>query len=120
MNAPQTSFESLAIPRKDLPQVVSKYRVYSNPQDYVVVDASTAIGALDASGLTNAYKITREDPMAYNLLDRAAWREIEDAAAARATGAPQAAQAAQVAPAVAEPSQPEAELPASPDEQGAV
>lgn len=78
-----SNFQSLPLPRKDVPQTVCKYRVYSNAQEFIVVDAATAIGALDASGYANAYKIVREDPMAYTLIERKTWHELENSAAAR-------------------------------------
>ncbi len=63
------SFEELLIPRRDMHDVgVSRYRVYSDYKNYKLVEASSALAALAASGITRAYKIERHDPFSENII----------------------------------------------------
>ena len=69
-------FEQLAIPRKDLRSLASRYRVYTNPREFSVVEAHTALEALEVSGVKGAYKIVKDDPMGNNMLNSADWQNI--------------------------------------------
>lgn len=62
------------MPRKDIPQPASgSYRVYSNAKEFVVVNASSALEALQASGVQSAYKIERESIDYVHVLSPSAW-----------------------------------------------
>lgn len=64
-------FESLSLPRKDLPQqMVSRYRVYKDPENYDIIEAISALDALKASGKEEVYKVERDTLKLYNVLDR--------------------------------------------------
>ncbi len=66
-------FETLTIPRKELTKVGMCYRVYETARDFKIVEAGTAMEALEACGLKSAYKIMREDVMNYSLLGSEVW-----------------------------------------------
>ncbi len=67
-NRPNKAFELLAIPKRNLPQLGVRYRVYSTATQYQVVDAPTAMEALKTLGIQSAYKITRDAPLWGNVL----------------------------------------------------
>lgn len=68
------SFESLLLPQKGPPQGFSvRYRVYKNGKEFMHVDAGTALEALKASGLTEAYKIERDTIDAATVIDTSTW-----------------------------------------------
>ncbi|MFW0777014.1 MAG: hypothetical protein ACN2B6_04770 [Rickettsiales bacterium] len=55
------SFEELPMPRKDVAQLsMGSYRIYKNAKEFVTVQASSAIEALQTSGVKSAYKIERD------------------------------------------------------------
>ena len=68
-------FEQLRIPRKDLQLTITRYRVYSDAREFVTVEARTALEAIEASGIKNAYKIMKDDPLGGNLLSSKDWSE---------------------------------------------
>jgi hypothetical protein len=62
-------FEELMIPRRDLP--VSSaiiYRVYSDYKNFELVEASSALEAMENSKIKNVYKIKRHDPLEENVI----------------------------------------------------
>lgn len=62
-------FQSLSLPHKDLPEAAgSRYRVYSDAKNFVVVEADNAQDALAASGLAKAHRILRESLFRDNVL----------------------------------------------------
>lgn len=68
------SFEELPLPRRDYPGgLACNYKVYKDPENFVTVTASTALEALQRSGIGAAYKIMR-DSIDYNkVLDLEDW-----------------------------------------------
>ena len=55
------NFEQLPLARAELPDVLSgQYRVYSDHTNFKLVQAISAINALEMSGLSQAFKIVRE------------------------------------------------------------
>jgi|NOAtaT_6_FD_contig_21_4899243_length_623_multi_6_in_0_out_0_1 hypothetical protein len=96
----QGDFEALPMPRKNVPQLFGgSYRVYRSSRDYVVVEAGSALEALERSGLSMAHKIERESMDNISVLSAAAWRTGE--LSPRPHLQPEAAQSAPV-PAVNE------------------
>lgn len=97
-NEQQTPFEQLPMPRREVPQlVVCKYRIYTDAATFTIVEAATALQAMEVAGVKNAYKVLREDPMAANLIDNsalemngAATPEVASAAAVEPSPAPSA------------------------------
>jgi hypothetical protein len=64
-----TPFEELDMPRKNVHGVTEQgYRVYRNVVEYMVVEATSALEALEKSGIAKPHKITRHDPLADNVL----------------------------------------------------
>ncbi len=71
----QSAFEALPMPRKNVPQLFGgSYRVYRSSRDFVVVEADSALEALERSGLHSAVKIERESMDNISVLSAAAWR----------------------------------------------
>lgn len=69
MNHSEQNFEELIIPRKDLQDIaVSRYKVYKDVKDYILVEASSALDALKKSGINSVYKVQRYDPMDENVI----------------------------------------------------
>ncbi|MDX2113709.1 MAG: hypothetical protein SFW63_08275 [Alphaproteobacteria bacterium] len=63
------------MPRKNVPQLFGgSYRVYRSSRDFVVVEADSALEALERSGLHSAVKIERESMDNISVLSAAAWR----------------------------------------------
>ena len=61
MKEGENQFDMLPMPRKDLPPItLGRYRVYRNEKEYAVVECASALEALQAVGLTEAYKIERD------------------------------------------------------------
>lgn len=52
-------FEELHIPRKQQPDIIGKYRVYSATGECVEVSAGTVIEALETSGVKDPIKVER-------------------------------------------------------------
>ena len=48
-------FKRKTIPDKDAPS----YKIYKNPQEYVIIEAQTAYEAMKASGIELPYKLER-------------------------------------------------------------
>jgi len=107
-------FESLTLPHREVPQLtLSRYRVYKNAKDYVLVEAGNAMEALKTSGLAQATLIERDIFFSNNVLSVQTLEEkspaasppaAEPAAAAAPVPEPKQADAApaQTSPAVAE------------------
>lgn len=58
---PSQDFEQLPMPRQSFPQAVAgNYRVYSDASHFITVNATSAIQALQSSGLADACKIERD------------------------------------------------------------
>jgi hypothetical protein len=54
-------FEQLPLARTELPMALEgQYRVYSDHKNFKLVQAISAVNALEASGLEQAFKIERE------------------------------------------------------------
>lgn len=99
---PTETFETLPLPKRELPQwTASNYRVYKNVNEYVVIEASTALEAMQASGVTPVYKIERDGLNYITVLEPNTWK-TEPAAEAQAIPAEAATPAAaEAAPAQA-------------------
>lgn len=79
-DASSTSFQTLPIPQKGIPQtLVGSYRVYKDAKEFVTVKAATALEAFESSGLKEAYKIERERLDAYAVLGVSSWKKDEAA-----------------------------------------
>ena len=66
---PEHLFEGLSLPRKELPVASkSRYRVYKNSKDFVLIEAENAKAALHTSGLKDATRIERENIYLTNIL----------------------------------------------------
>jgi|GEM_PF-4566539 len=114
-------FKDLALPRKDLPVVAqSRYLVYKDAKEFIIVDAANAKEALAASGLTDVYRIKRENRLLNNILsfaltgrDSATPKEAPKVEASEPVAPPETAPPAEPAtaaeppPPVAEPPKPE-------------
>lgn len=60
-NQPKEPFEELPFPRKDMAGMqAGRYRVYKNPKDYVLVEAVSALEALQNSKLDKPYRVERD------------------------------------------------------------
>lgn len=57
--APTKPFEELHIPRKQQPDIIGKYKVYSAAGECVEVSAGTVIEALETSGVKDPVKVER-------------------------------------------------------------
>lgn len=69
-------FEALPMPRKDIPQPASgSYKVYKNAKEFVVVEAGSALEALQVSGVPLAYKIERESIDSIRVLGFTDWAQ---------------------------------------------
>lgn len=56
------NFEQLPLARAEFPSMpAGQYRVYSDQKNFKLVQAISAVGALEASGWPKAFKIERED-----------------------------------------------------------
>lgn len=67
-------FETLPMPRKDIPQPASgSYRVYKNAKEFVVVEAGSALEALQVSGVQTPHKIERDSIDYIRVLSPSAW-----------------------------------------------
>jgi len=64
-----TTFESLPLPNKDLSGISrNRYRVYSSPGQYVMVEAPNAKLALEASKVEKPYRVERDVVNFHNLV----------------------------------------------------
>jgi hypothetical protein len=55
------NFEQLPLARANMPvSLVGQYRIYTDHKNFTMVEAESAVGALEASGLQKAFKIERE------------------------------------------------------------
>jgi hypothetical protein len=107
------SFEMLSLPKRDFPQLaMGNYRVYKNTSEFLLVAAGTALEAMQASGLTQVYKIERDHMDQHTVLSPNSWKAqvaVEEAAVV--------APAVEVAqPVAAAPVEPAAEVPLSNDD----
>ncbi len=79
-------FEHLPLARAESSVVLDgAYRVYSDAKNYTTIQATSAIEALEMSGIHYAFKIKRENLFSNNLLNPKSWD--------KAVAAPVAAQA---------------------------
>ena len=62
-------FEAIGLPRRDVAEPGCRYRVYSNADEFVLVEAQTAMEALAMAGRATAYRIMRDEPLSRTLLD---------------------------------------------------
>lgn len=117
------AFEKLPLPRKVQAQSSSgKYRVYSDATNFKQVDAASALEALQASGLKEAYRIERDSINNKVTIETLAEEKPAEAAKPAQTAAPAAsapaeqtvaapaAAAAPAAPPEAKPATPQAPL----------
>lgn len=71
-------FEGLSLPRKDLALDLNRrYRLYRESGEIIAVDATTALEALQASGLTDVKRIERDSIDANNVLEGEVWKKDE-------------------------------------------
>jgi hypothetical protein len=92
-SASARSFEALSIPRQGLAPAVtnSSYRIYKDADNHVVIQAPSALEALQASGVTTAYKIQRETVSRSTVVAPNDWpKSVPVEAAPAATDAPAA------------------------------
>ena len=75
------AFETLPIPRKDLPQLGTRYRVYKDPENFILVEAASALEALKACGMEPVHRIERDTIHLNNVLNVQALAEAPAAAA---------------------------------------
>lgn len=62
-------FEQLPLARAEMPvSLAGQYRVYSDHKTFKLVQAISAVGALEASGFLQAFKIEREDLYKHTLI----------------------------------------------------
>jgi len=66
---PREAFEELVIPRKELPQLSGRYRVYKDASDYITVEAGSALEALKLCGLPKVHRIERDAIYLTNVLN---------------------------------------------------
>lgn len=86
MTRPAEPFETLPMTRKDIPQpAAGSYRVYKSAKDFVVVEASSALEALQVSDVKAPYKIERESIDYISVLAPSAWGNRTVQAAPEAT-----------------------------------
>ena len=107
-------FEHLPMARADFSTDVLSgyYRVYTDKQNFKMIQATSALEALEQSGFRHAFKIEREDLLKYNLLSPPFWQSqnhaSQDAAAQpvvmETPAEPAATVATEPAAAAAEPS----------------
>ncbi len=63
-------FEQLALPRKEVPQFMgSHYRVYSDAENFIVIEAPNALEAMKISGMQKAFRIQRDIIMLHRIVD---------------------------------------------------
>lgn len=75
------SFEALPIPRKDPSRTGNaRYRVYKDADNFSLVVAETALEALKASGLEQAYRVERDSIDSVAVLDMKAWAALTEMA----------------------------------------
>lgn len=96
------SFEQLPLARPDMPPMpVGMYRVYKDKKIFSIVQAASALEALENSGFGHAIKIEREDMMSNNLLNPKFWESDAPAPIVGAQPAESAPAASEVQPAEA-------------------
>jgi hypothetical protein len=76
MSNPTKPFEPLIFPRKETSVTAGRYRVYSDPKNFVLVEAKSALEAFESSANPKAYKIVREDLLSSNLIDIPAKQDV--------------------------------------------
>ena len=62
-------FTPLDLPKKGVAPADGRYRVYKDAKEFTVVEAPSALQALQASGLKTAFRIERDGALASNLID---------------------------------------------------
>ncbi len=98
------SFETLPIPQKGIPNnSVVRYRIYKDADNFVIVQAATALEAYESSGVKDAVKIERERLDGQAVLGMGTWKEAVAAAAPVADAPAAAAAPAAEAPAAEKP-----------------
>ncbi len=61
MTTTETPFEQLPLARTSAPaSLVGQYRIYTDNKNFKLVQADSAVNALELSGLLQAFKIERE------------------------------------------------------------
>lgn len=71
-------FEELSLPRRNLDNLSElRYRVYKDAKNYEVVEAVSALDALQKSSIAKAYKIERHNPLADNVLHLSVIRQLQ-------------------------------------------
>lgn len=76
---PPEAFESLEIPRKDVPVADGlQYRVYSEDKSFILVTAINAQEAIAICGIKNPIRIERYFPMKSNVLDLVVQAGVSD------------------------------------------
>lgn len=75
----QEEFAPLHIIKKSLLDANrTAYRVYKNPQEFVTVEAATALEAFRESGIKQPFKIQRVTRFMEYLLDESSFSDVED------------------------------------------
>lgn len=76
---PTEEFTPLRIVKKNLTDSNRcAYRVYKSPDEYVTVDAATALEAFRESGIANPYRILRETRFMERLVDQNKFSDREE------------------------------------------
>lgn len=76
---PTEEFTPLRIIKKNLTDSNRcAYRVFKNPDEYVTVEAATALEAFRESGIANPYRILRETRFMERLVDQSKFSEREE------------------------------------------
>ena len=73
----EVAFEELLIPRKEVQHLSeTRYRVYKDSVHWELVEASSALEALQRCGIQKAYKIERHNPLGNNVLQMGTVQEL--------------------------------------------
>jgi hypothetical protein len=76
-------FEPIDFPRMELPHLIaSRYRIYSDANNYTLVEAESALQAMESSGVTNIFRIQRESILLRRIIDLKKEMGIETVSAA--------------------------------------
>lgn len=84
----EVHFEELNLPRRQVPELMGgRYFVYSSPTEYQLVDAGSALEAIQKSGLKEVYRLQRDMIFLHSVIDLP-WEEKTQAEAAPVDAAP--------------------------------
>ena len=112
MKPPRVPFEELVIPRRELPKLGGRYRVYKDVGNYITVEAASALEAFKQSGMPQAHRIQRDAIYLTNVLNLEALSQ---------TPAPSVAPPAETAAAAPDPAEAApAAAPAAPEGKSTV